>query len=259
MTTEIVAKAPAELALVRQTAYETALESFTEKNSMFKDSDQAVLMAEADLALDKPKGERTAREKALVHLSDTMMVMGNAVEKNLVTTQADAELLTDAMIYGSVSPIGAIKYLKKSGHSALERPLTPKELAGAITLHQDFAYYDESVSIATLARIADMVGVSLAGEIDEHDTNLILSSLERYDGSVDLHVVVDDPEDGPVAARKKRNIIGSTVVARSKAGVNAMYDDDTTVGAQRVAGFAEFAGIEDQGDVEDMYQVPEQN
>lgn len=255
MASEIVKKSPAEIELLQHRVYESALESFNSKYSWFEDTDPALMLAEADLAKDKPKKERTSRELAVIHLSDTITAVNGAVEDGLVRRSDEAEELSDALVYGLVRPATAIKYLRAVGNTNLERTLSPSELANVISVHGDIAYEDESVSIATIVRAADATGVSLQRNPDEVDVDVILSSIRIYDGNVELHVVKDDAIDGPIASRKKMGIHGVTLVGRSEASVNAMDVGDTLNGPARVQAFAQdLAGIDDPDEIEDLYR-----
>lgn len=261
---EIELRPAAEIEALHTQVHQTALESFVSRYAPFEGLDPALLFAEAELAIDKPKDVRSEREKALVHFQGTITAVDNAVNNGLVRSPAEAELLTDALVYGQMKPSAAIKYLRPSGagSSKLGRALSPRELATAITVHNDFLYKDEGVTIATIARIADATGVSLdtqTASISEEDTSLIASSLETYrDAIVELPIVETDPFDGPVPGRKKILVNGTTMAERGEAGVNVMHADDTYIGPGRVAAFAmDLAGIDDPDQVEDLYHPHE--
>lgn len=255
MASEIIKKSPAEIELLQHQVYESALESFTSKYSWFEDADPALAFAEADLAKDKPKKDRTTRELAMIHLSDTITAVNGVVEDGLVKTPVEAEELSDALVYGQVRPSTAIKYLRAVGNTHLERTLSPRELASAVTLHSDLAYEDEDVSIATIVRAADATGVSLSRVPDEVDVDVILGSLESYNGKAEIHVIEDDPIEGPVGARKKIGVHGVRLAGRSEASVNAIDVGDKLKGAARVQAFVEdIAGIDDPDEIEDLYR-----
>lgn len=263
MTAKDIEKKPkAEIEQVQATVYETALTSFTDKHGMFSGVAPSLLFAEAEIAQDKPKDKRTKRDKTLMHLLGTVIAVDNAVQDGLVTNPQDAELLTDSLVYAGMRPSAAIKYLKHGKGSKLDRALTPRELATALAAYDDIAYTDESVTIATIARAADAVGVSLdtdEGTISDIDMDLILSSIDAYkDVGVDLPIVEDDLRDGPVAGRRHIKVDGTTLAGRSDAGVNAIHDDDKYTGSVRVAAFAEVAGIEDPDEIEGLYHPREE-
>ncbi len=262
-STEIQKKQKAEVELVQAKVYETALESFASKHQMFEGMEPSLLFAEAEIAQDKPKEKRTGREKTLVHFLSTVIAVDNAVQEGLVTNPQDAEQLTDALVFAGVRPSTAIKYLKHNSASKLDRALNPRELATVLSVHDDIAYTDEGATIATIARVADAVGVSLdtiEGVISDVDMDLILGSIDAYkEVGVDLEVVEDDLRDGPVAGRKRIKVSGTTLAGRSEAGVNALDEGDKYTGSTRVAAFAEeIAGIDDPDEVEDLYHPHEE-
>lgn len=258
MSHDIVRRAPTDVELLKESTVSSAIESFMGRYGAFAEGDQALVMAEAELAFDKDKADRSQRERALVHLSDTIVAVSNAAEKGLVKNPEDAEKLTDALIYGVVSPRTAIKYLRRAGNTDLERPLSPSELAGVISLHSDISYANEKVTIATIARAADAVGVSLSGEIDEYDTDMIMASLKHYEGDTEYSTIVDDPEDGPVSVRKKVGVAGMTIVTRSAAGMNPAYADEMSVGDKRVDDFTEMSAIDDPDEKLALYDPIEE-
>jgi len=256
MASELDTRSLTDLDSVHSTVHATALESFLDKHNLPKDTDPALLVAQAELASGKDKPDRTEREVELVRWLQAMTAVDNAVGKGLIATGNDAEVLTDAIVYGDINPKSAIKYLKVFGSSNLERALTPRELATAIAVSEDIG---AEVSIATIARIADATGISLKeGLLDDADITMLLSSLDAYTGTVTYSGVEDDLVDGPVPTKHKKEVTGTTLLKRSSAGTNPAYSDEGSTGAGRVDDFAEMAGIDDYPDeVEALYDPVE--
>lgn len=226
MTQATIEKVNTQGRQLQEVVQSTAIDSFVTKNDWAQGVDPAVLFARAEIAAEKPKSDRSRQEKALVHLSGTITAIERAVDSGLVVSPEDAGMLTDAIIYSSMRPSSAIKYLKRAGNTKLGRAITPKELVAALGIYEDFIYEDDTVSVALIVRAADAAGVSLAeGEINDFDLTMIEGSISRYRGGIDIHDIEDDPRDGPVQKVWKKSIAGAAL-ARSGGSINPLSTAD---------------------------------
>lgn len=213
-------KQPTEVEAMNTAVIETAIKATVDLYPEFADLDPAILFAEAELAKAKAhelgSKQLSKREKALIQLLNISTAAEKAIKKGLLKSTDEAEAIADALVATGTNPSSTLKYLKVGSGSKLERALSPAELVTCLGTLEDFQYDDTPVSIATIARIADKIGVSLEEPINEYDMALIDAAMERYSAYVERHGVKDDPRDGLVRKVWHRQTEGSTVDADAR-------------------------------------------
>ncbi len=241
-----------DLVTLRESVYATAVETFISTHAELAATGPDVLFAEASIARQTPRRERTPAQKELAHMLDTIISVENAVNDGIIETTADAEVLTDAIMFSTIKPSASIKYLKHGDFSKLDRALTPKELAVALSAHDEISYGDSSISLASIVRAADASGVSLVSPLNDTDIQMIAGRISIYDSVVEQRIVEDDPLDGPVSGRRIREISGSSVFKTRAAEVNPLSASDIALSVEeRMEDFAERTNIEaDEVDTE---------
>ena len=252
--TEIVKAQPTAIEAMKETVLSTALETFADLHPQFADSPLPVLFAEARIANDIARKERNPRELQVVHFIGTLTAVGNAVQSGFIETPEEAATLTDALLYAHINPSAAIKFLNPDKVSRkLTRALTPRELAAAVILRDDFSYEDNTVSIPTLANAARELGINLEdAQVDDDALSLLAAAIEHYDGTKSFGRVEDDATDGPVMTRRGFQFTGSTALRSGTSLVNPLQPEDINVDPlTRIFNYAEEALIP----VEDLFSV----
>lgn len=251
---------------VQAVAFEGALEAFKGKMSE-PARGPAVVWAEAEAALAVDPATRTLREVELVHMHSTVMALSRVIRKGLVTDPVAAEGLADVLVYCSLEPSSALKYLTGNGASNLDRAVGPRELIGALSIFDDFSpvHTDEQdtnlsgekragPSLATIIRAADVVGVDLTRQLSDVDEHLIEAAIQQGVGVVSLPVVEDDPFDGPVGGELKQQITWRDTGLNSDAAVNPSSVHDLGAAKGRTSylyDFAELSGADPWGRTDD--------
>lgn len=255
-----------ELMQIQERALHGALEAFNGKMAE-PVSSPAVVWAEAEVALGVDPASRTSRELELVHMHSTVLALSRVIRKGLVTDPDSAASLADVLVYCSLEPSSALKYLRGNGASKLGRTVTPNELVGALSIFDEFSplQVDEAdgepkgekrygPSLATIFRAADVTGVNLANQLSEADEHLLQAAIQQGTGVVSLSIVEDDPFDGPVAGRLKHEIMWRDTGLNSDAAVNPAGIDDLGAGRGRTSylyDFAELSGVDPWGRTDD--------
>lgn len=234
-----------DLVTLRESVYATAVETFMSTHAELAATGTDVLFAEASIARQTARRERTQAQKELAHMLDTIIAVENAVTDGTIVSAEDAEVLTDAIMFSTIKPSATIKYLKHGDFSKLDRALTPKELATALSAHDEIAYEDSGISLATIVRAADASGIALVSPLSETDIQMIAGRVSLYDSVVEQRIVEDDPIDGPVSARRIREISGSSVFGTRPSEVNPLSASDIALSVEeRMEDFAERTNIE---------------
>ena len=252
--TEIVKAQPTVIEALKETVLSTALDTFTDLHPHFVDVPLPVLFAEARIATDIARKERNPRERQVVHFVSTLTAVGNAVVSGFIETPEEATTLTDALLYANINPSAAIRFLNPDKVSRkLTRALTPRELAAAVILRDDFSYEDDTVSIPTLANAAREIGINLEdAQVDDDALSLLAAAIEHYDGISRFGRVEDDPIDGPVMTRRGYQFTGSTALRSDPSLVNHLQPEDVNVDPlTRIFNYAEEALIP----VEDLFSA----
>ena len=193
-------------------ARNTAVASFVLRQGLDVSPEKAPLIIGAKVEIAGTKassGEAlNPEEQALVHLGKVVSALDAATEKGLIGTALEAEDLADALVHTpDFDPFAALRHLtKKVG--LLERPLTPTEVAGALTLHQDLP----GASLSTLARAADAAGVVLTPNMGELDIAAVLGEIELGDFDVTFRRVVTDWRGNPTTKEFTRSVSGGRKV-----------------------------------------------
>lgn len=251
---ELAVQARTEIQIIQDTVMSTAIEVFTDQHPQFAESPLPVLFAEARIATNVPRKERNQREKQLVHFTGTLKAVGNAVASGFVETAEDAQVLTDALLYARINPSAAIRFINPDKViGKLARALTPRELAAAVVLRDDFSYEDETVSVPTLANAARAVGISLEeAQVNDESRDLLVSAIQHYGAVTRYGVVEDDPTDGPVMTRRKVQFAGSTAMRTGTSCVNPLQPDEVNADPMtRIIDYAE----ENRISLEDMFSL----
>jgi hypothetical protein len=236
----------AEIVSLRETVYETAVQTFIATHAELASIGTDVLFAEASLAREIPPRERSRAQRELAHMLDTIISVENAVNDGIITSAEDADVITDAIMSSTLNPSKVVRYLKAGDFSKLDRALSPKELAVALSVHDEVSYNDSGISLATIVRAADASGVSLVGPLSDADIFMISGRISMYDAVVEQRVVEDDPIDGPVSARRIREISGSSIFSTRDSEVHPLSASDVALSiGERMEDFASRTNIED--------------
>lgn len=249
---QLPVKHETSVAEINTAAIETALDTLYGTSKQFAGTDPAILFATAELASDKPKKDRSPDEQTLVHFAKTVISVESAIKRGVITTPEDAALLADALIvYPSTNPSSVLRYLRKGGVGNLDRALSPTELVTCMAIAVDLTYDDTPVSVATVARIADRLGVPLdeVTQLNDEAQASIAAGLNLYDGAVEITAIEDDPIDGPVRIQYRRPISGSKPLITSDGAVNPAFRGELPRNfGELVADFGETSGVDLFGD-----------